>query len=414
MNIRLFFIRLLPILIIVVAIGGFKYLKSTQPESLKAEAKEKVWQVSAVTIKPKSLSPLITLYGKVESPSLVKAAAPGDSIISKVWVRAGDKVKEGQRLVQLDPRDFQSDQMQAEADKADADAQIKEFDLKHITNQKGLEVEQGLLKLAQNDVKRLERLKRSNLSSESAISSAREKLGKQELAVLSRQLEVDKYPSFRQQLIARQAKVNARLKEVSLMIKRSTVIATFDAVVVDVPVAVGDRVRISDMLVSFYPLSSIELRAAVPVRYQAELMQSLNGSQSVIAEYKVEGQGHQLKLERLAGEATPGSIDAYFSFEQAIELKVGNLIAIDLQRPLQESVVALPFKAIYGSNRVFVLEDQRLKALTVEAVGQYRDETGTSLQLVRAADLQEGDQVVITHLPNATDGLKVELVSHDT
>jgi HlyD family secretion protein len=86
-------------------------------------------------------------------------------------------------------------------------------------------------------------------------------------------------------------------------------------------------------------------------------------------------------------------------------------LKINLQRPLQHNVVAVPFTAIYGNNRIFRLQDGRMKAMEVETVGQYEDEKGKAWMLVRNPELATGVKIVTTHLPNAVDGLKVKPVA---
>ncbi|MBL7000073.1 MAG: RND transporter, partial [Gammaproteobacteria bacterium] len=64
----------LPVLILVLAGSTFSYLKASKPERKKPQASEKVWLVDVMAAAPQSLSPDLTLHGKVETPALVKAA----------------------------------------------------------------------------------------------------------------------------------------------------------------------------------------------------------------------------------------------------------------------------------------------------------------------------------------------------
>jgi len=52
-----------------------------------------------------------------------------------------------------------------------------------------------------------------------------------------------------------------------------------------------------------------------------------------------------------------------------------------------------------------------MKRLTVERVGEQILSSGKSQLLVRSPALQKGSQVIITQLPNAMDGLKVQLTN---
>ena len=68
----------------------------------------------------------------------------------------------------------------------------------------------------------------------------------------------------------------------------------------------------------------------------------------------------------------------------------------------------VPRRAIYGKDRIYKLVDDRMQRLTVERVGSYWDADGRRFELIRNESLQDGDQIIITQLPNAIDGLLVK------
>ncbi len=409
MNKRTLVLRLLPLLIIFLAMSAFAYLKMTKPERMKPVAKEKVWQVDTMEARPQTLAPTLTLFGEVETQALVNAAAPGAGLVADVLVNPGDRVTEGQKLVGMDSRDFAAAHLQAQADVADIDAQLAEHELRHKSNLQSVKEEKNLLALAKKDLTRIESLKSRNLSSESDLSDAREILGRQELSLIAKELEVARYNTTKQQLQARLGRARASLAETELAIERSEIEAGFDGVVAEVPVTNGDRVKISDVLVSLYPIDSLEVRARIPAIYQGEIQNALDRGDSLQAVAEHAGQAIRLQLLRLAGTADPSGIDAYFQVDAgATRLRIGNLIKIELQRPMQQQVIAIPFRSIYGNNRVFLLNEGRMKAIDVESVGQFETEQGDSLLLVRSDKISAGDQIIVTHLPNAVDGLKVK------
>ena len=411
MNKKQLLLRLLPVFIIVFAVSVFAYMKASKPERQKPQASEKVWQVNTMIAQRRSLAPSLTLYGEVETRSLVKAAAPGAGLVSVVMVNPGDRVVPGQLLVQMDDRDFAVANLQAKADVADIQSQLAEHELKHKANQKAVAEEKNLVGLARKEVNRITRLKNNNLSSESALSDARELLGKQELSLINKQLEVDQYETRRQQLQARLERAQAKLAETELAIERSELSAQFEGIVSEVPVSVGDRVREADVLVSLYPIDSLEIKARIPAAYQAEIQRSLNQQQTLNGQASLVGNALELTLLRLAGAADASGIDAYYSIvEGAEQLRIGNLIKLYLQRPVQNEVIAVPFRSIYGNNRLFLMKEGRMVSVTVESLGQYVDENGENALLVRSDRIQEGDLVITTHLPNAVEGLKVKKV----
>jgi len=402
--------RLLPLLIVAVAVSAFAYMKATQPERPKPQVREKVWLVETQTAQPRTIAPTLTLYGEVESSALVRTAAPGAGQVQQVFVKVGDRVTAGQPMVLIDQRDFDAAVLQAEADVADFEAQLAEHELQNTANIKTLGEERKLLQLARQEMQRIERLKNNNLSSESALNDARETLGRQELSLIQKQLDVDRYATTSNQLKARLARARANLATSRLALERSALTARFDGIVSAVAVAAGDRVRVADPLVTLYPLDSLEVRARIPATYQAEIASQLETGNGLAASARLNRQSFELQLARLAGSADPSGIDAYFKVaSEAPGLRVGNLLEINLQRPPQVGVVAVPFSAIYGNDRVFVLDDGRMRAHRVESVGQYRDPQDRAWLLVRNPSIQAGDEIIVTHLPNAVDGLKVDV-----
>lgn len=411
MNKRSLALKLLPILIIFIAVSSYSYMKSTKPERKKAVANEKVWQVNSITAELQELAPSIILYGHVETHELVRASASGGGIVQQVLVRPGQHVSKGQSLVTLDKRDFSVARSQAEADESDIKAQIDELALRHQANLKTLNQEKNLLQLAEKDLQRINRLKKNNLSSESALSDASGALGRQTLSLISRQLEVDRYQTTLSQLKARLKRAKARLAETRLALERSEVISRFDGVVAEVPVATGDLVRINDHLVSVYSLDSLEVRARIPTRYQAEVVSQLAKGGTLQAVATVSGGKIDLKLLRLAGEADPSGIDAFFKAKKGAEqLRIGNMLKMDFSRPSLSNVLAVPFRAIYGNNRLYLYRDGVMSSVDVEPQGQTVNANGDKLLLVRSSEISSGDSIITTHLPNAVDGLKVKIV----
>ena len=399
---------ILPILVLLLAAAVYFSLVNGKTERDKPALSEKVWQIEVITAQQQALSPSITLYGRIESPEQLKAAAPGSGIVEKVFVRNGARVEQGEALVIMDRRDFAASLLQAEADQRDIDNQITELKVRHQSNLESLSTERELLELADAEVVRLLKLKKQNLSADTAISSARSELGRQQLAVTSRQLDVDSYPAKLQILIARGAHAKAELDQARLAMTRSEVHAPFDAIISEVGVAAGDRVALGQMLISMFPVKRLEIRAHLPVSYIRSVQLAIADGQTLDASVPDrEDLGH-FPLLRLAGEAEATGIDVYFSIHTvSAQLRPGELLALSLELPIERGVFAVPYQAIYGNSRIYRVDEDRLQAVDVKSIGQARADDDQVLVLIRSEDIQSGDLIAITHLPNAVSGLKV-------
>ncbi len=400
---------ILPFVVLLIAGAIFFSLVNSKTEREKPVLAEKVWQVQTIRAEIGVRSPSITLYGRIESPEQLKAAAPGGGIVEKVFVRNGARVQSGQQLVKMDRRDFEAALLQAEADLRDIDNQIAELRVRHQANLASLETERNLLSLAEAEVARLLKLAQQNLSAETALNGARAELGRQQLALNSRSLDVDSYPARLQILQARRDRARAQLDQARLAMSRSDVRAPFDGIVSQVAVAAGDRVSLGQLLISLFPLQALEIRAHLPINYIESVQRAIAEGSRLEARVVKRGDLGPFRVLRLAGEAEATGIDIYFAVDAADTLlRPGELLPLNLALPAETGVYAVPFQAIYGNSRIYLVEEGRLRAVEVETVGQTRGENNQVLVLIRSDRIETGDLISITHLPNAVSGLKVE------
>lgn len=413
--------KLLKVLLpfIVIGIPGYLAYDMANSRTVKEQPqpREKIWQVEVIPALPQTLSPSIVLYGKVESPDQLKAAAPGAGIVESIRIRSGDIVSRGDVLVSLDRRDFETQRILAEAELADLNSQITELKIRHESNLLSLKTEQELLVLAEQEVARMRQLKKRNLGSDTTLSEALHALGRQQLSLHSRKLEVDSFPARLQMLEARQKQAKARISEAELTIKRGRVTAPFDGIISSVQVAVGDRVATGNILASLYPLNSLEIRAHIANDYVDQIRAAMARGESIEAKIKYNQKLVPVQLQRLSGEASSTGIDAFFASRQTeLNLRHGELLTLILSLPPRSDLIAVPFQAIYGNSRVYLNRDERLYGVDVESVGQFQADDGDIKLLIISEQISADDQIVVTHLPNAVTGLKVqaELKNNDS
>ena len=410
MNSRLLRQWLLPLILLVVVALLMFWLLSSKPQRKPPQLTEKVWQVAVTEIEPRALSPQLRLYGVVEAEDKARVTAPAAGEVAEVRVRAGDRAEAGQLLLRLSPVDFELALRQREADIADLRAQLADLDIRKRNESRALKEERDLLELAKQNLKRVERLQKNRLSSDSAISDARERLGRQQLAVIAREQSLQRLATQRQQIEARLQRAEALLEQARLNLERSAPTAPADVLVDEVPVSPGDRLRGGDLMVSWYRPDSLRVKARLPLAYREELQQALSTGAAPVAR----GLGLEFRLERLAAKASLAGIDAWLRPQSGMDrLRPGMQIELLLDRPPVERAIAVPASALYDESRLFRVVDGRMQSVAVRPVGFHVDDSGRHWRLVESDRLQPGDRVVVTHLPNASDGLKVKLVGDD-
>lgn len=406
---RKLFKLLLPLLILAAGIAIFKLLKATRPEQEAVAIQERVWRVEVEGVEPGNLAPQMALYGRVQTPNLLQMAASAPARVAEVRVRDGDKVIKGQLLARLDERDLLPGLHQAEAEVADLEAQIQSEKNRVASDRKALEQERTLLALAGDGVERARRLTKQRVGSETDLDKAEETLARQELAVSNRETSIDDHPARLQALEARLQRARAGLASIQLDFERAEVRAPFDGVVAAVEATAGDQVKKDALLLRLYAPDSLEVRARIPAPFQAEIRAALAAGTSLDASAAVGGTRIPLRLDRIAGEAHPSGVDGLFNVERGFDLlRLGQMLSLRLARPRRPNTVALPFEAVYGAGRIYKLVDGRLRGIRIESLGGIEDGNGGERLLVHSPELAAGDQVMVTHMPNAIDGLRVE------
>lgn len=384
--------RLLPLVILAIAIGGFILLKATRHAAAPIETKERVWQVESMTVEPAPLRPVLTLYGRVEAPDRIRASVPVSGRVLEVLVRDGERVKAGQALARLDPRDLEPRLAQARAD-------VEREMLRYKSDQQSLTQERRLLGLAEDALKRAEQIQAQKLSSQATTDQAREQYSRAQLSVTMREQAIAEHP-------ARLAQLKSKLAEAERDAKRGEVTAPFDARIGKVEAAAGDQLQPNQTLLTLYPSDAIYLRAKVPATQSEELRAALARGEILTARADFGGKALTARLERLSGEADARGVDALLKLDDPSGVPTGAFINATLERPTAEAVVALPFSALHGGDRVYLIQDGRLKGVTVVRIGELRAD-GVPKVLVQANELTTGAKVMTTHLPHAIDGLAV-------
>lgn len=401
---------LLPILLLAAGVLLYKTLQASRPQPAAITPVEKVWTVRTQSAHMASHQPVLTLYGRVESPRMTRLTAAVTAFVQQVYHDEGQPVRQGVLLIQLDPRDSQLQVQQREADLIAIEAQISAEHIRHQADQNALKIETRLQALSHRAVKRFENLARRKVASEEQLDDARRTLQQQALALNSRQQALNDHPNRLAQLKATRQRRQAELDSARLDLQRTRISAPFDGRIASLQAVPGDRVRSGDPLLSLYNPARLEIRAQVPDRILPAIRKALANPALLSASARLGGRQIHLRLDRLASEVDGGraGVDALFTVQKPQQLEPGRALPLQLQLPAQHNVIALPPQALYGQSRIYRIIEGRLDGLQVERIGNTTSQNGDTRILVRSPQLQPDDTIVITQLPNAITGLKVK------
>lgn len=403
---------ILPPLIIAGAAFIFIQLKATKPELPPQTPQERAWTVLATSAAPESQSPRIELYAEVENPRQVTLKASIAAEIAAVEMRAGARFNKGDLLISLDTReiDFQIQQQRAQRDALNAqlDAEI----LRHQTDIKALEIEQEISTIAQRSLERQTDLSKRNLASREQLDTAEMNFAQRRLNLVSRQQAIADHPNRVAQLEASISQIQSQIDSLELDRDRAQVVAPFEGRLNSLSVSKGDRVRSGDSMARIYPSSELEVRAQLPLKL-LPLIKMANGElRKMSASIEVDGREMLLMLDRLSAEVSAGSagVNGIFRFTDTnYAPEPGRTLSMQLNLPAIDNLIALPPVALYGTDRVYRVTDSRLEAVSVEHYGDGVSPTGDPLVLIRSEQINLGDTIITTQLPNAVSGMLVEV-----
>ncbi len=405
-------IKALPFVIVFVTLLLIIIFKLAQTQPPVKTQSETIWTVQAKQLSSSAKAPQLELYGRVESPYTADITSIINADVSSLDVNEGQLVSNGQRLILLDDTDARLAFEEKAATVAELEAQIQLEKNRYKSDTDALTLEKSLVALAEKKLKREEKTSKSNLTSQSSFDTQKQALNNQKLALITRQLNVTDHPSRLAQLEANLNRNRALAQQAQNDLVRASVLAPFDGIILKTEVSPGERVRPGEVLLQMYATDQVELRAQIPQKFIGIIKQSLADQVPLYATVKTDIGEISARLNRVSGSLSSGNhgVDALLSVDssQVNKLTIGDTLEMTLKLPAINNAYSVPVSSIYGTNRIYRIEDERLAAINVEKLGgQYID--GKQFVLVRSEKLRDGDLIITTQLPHAVSGLKVEV-----
>ncbi|MBS3804091.1 MAG: biotin/lipoyl-binding protein [Oleiphilaceae bacterium] len=406
---------LIPLLLATLTALAIWLFYTWKPAPPEIAAQERSWPVRTTTLEAQRLSPQLRLLGRVETPFRSTLTSSVTANVAAIPVLEGQAVNAGQVILELERTEVELLLAQRQADVDELLAQKKTEQNQYQADQKFLEREKALVAIAEQSLARVRRLEESNLTSQASVDEARQVLQTAELSLISRELAVANHNSRIESLDARLQRARALLEQARLDLESTEVKAPFTGVITAINVSPGERVRGGETLLNLYDNSRLEVRAQIPMRWVAEARQSLAEGTALNAEAPIGDTRHPLVLNRLSGRINPdaGGVDALFSFAEATpDVTLNRTLDVRLNLAATADTFSIPVSALYDAATVYRVRDGRLEPVEVTLAGD-RFEEGQQRLLVRSPDLESGDRILVTQLPNALRGLKVDVIEQE-
>jgi RND family efflux transporter MFP subunit len=317
---------------------------------------------------PQDLDRRIKVIGTINPARRADLAAETGGLVEAVNARPGDRVSEGDVLVQVDVERLTLELGQA---RSNADAT------------------RAQLALAEGQLQRVEQLVDRNVATTSTLEEAQSSV-----------------EGLRAQLTS----LDDNVKLVELSLRKATVMAPFDGIVTARAVEPGTVIGAGTTLVSVVDLATVELEAAAPVAAGVLLApgQTVDVSVDGIPDRVFEGT--VARINPVAAEGTR-AIPVYITMDNADGLLFGGMFATaDVVVASAPGALAVPSEAIRtdaGGAYVLTIVDDTLVRTPVTIADTWAG------GLTRVTDgLSPGDEVVMAALPELDPGDLIERVEN--
>jgi membrane fusion protein (multidrug efflux system) len=181
--------------------------------------------------------------------------------VTEVAVGDNQKVKAGDVLVRIDPRDYQTALDSAKADLENAQATAANIDAQLKEQQATIAQAQAAADFSQQEFARYNDLARTGAGSAQRQQQAQSDLASRRAALTAAQAHVDVLKTQRQQADAAIAAKTAALDQAKINLSQTTLTAPVDGVVGDRTVRQGQLVQPGTRLLTVVPMQSVYLVA---------------------------------------------------------------------------------------------------------------------------------------------------------
>lgn len=405
----------LPLLVIAAGFAGYQYFLATKPEPPRKPKAERAFNVRTALIDLVDVRPTITLYGNTVAGREVdiRALVGGRVVETSPDLREGGLAEAGAVLLKIDPLDYETELKQTKAQLDEARSKISEFKASINIAESSLAYARQQVDLAERDLARAEPLVARGATSEKTLDDRKQVLLQRKQAADQLQNEVAVWNARVAQQEAVAARLEAQLDRARQRLAETELTAPFAAYVSDVAAQVGRMVSVNDKVATLIDRDRVDVRFTLTDEQYGRIV-SADGD-LVGREVKVSwalGQttfDYMAQVERVGARisAASGGVEVFARVKTPREpqdLRPGAFVTVEVPDAKFENVLVLPSTALYEGDKVYVVEEDRLKGRAVEVVGA----KGKRL-LVRGA-FENGERVLTSRVSTPGDGVLVKEV----
>jgi RND family efflux transporter MFP subunit len=404
---------LLPVLVLVLALGGAGYLRATRPMVEPEPVTKKVWNVRATELRFADHQPVLELFGDLVAmrERTLEAPVAGRVVHVAPELVDGGRVAAGTVLVRLDPFVYEARLRELEAERRSLEADRAEIELDQRAQADLLELGRQRLEIARRDLVRYEQLEGRNVGTQAQLDTALNRVALEATAVRQVEREIESLAVRLDSLAAQTAKLEVDLERARRDLDDTSIEAPADALVAEVELAIGKEVRAFDPLARLIDTDGIQIRFTLRDAEFGRLWEAGLIGRALEADWQLGDVTFPLEgvVERIESRIDPtrAGVAVYARITGNpldAPLRPGAFLRIRLPDRLQEDVAALPATALFAESTIYAIDEGRLVPHRVEVVDR------SSGRVLVRGDIAPGWPVLTSRLAEVKPGLLVEVV----
>lgn len=416
-TIRVFVVLALALVIAVV-------LVIMRPKAERQKPVEKGLLVEVVPARTEDVEMIVETFGTVgprESLKLV-AQVGGPIVDINPAFKEGRFVKAKTLLIQIDPRTYRLAVERANVQIKQTEADLKRLEQEVINLKARINIARSDVKLAQKDYGRLKKLVERKVIAQSQLDKTEQAYlaSKERLQALENQMAL--VGPQKETLIAARDMARVMYREAELNLERSSLIAPFDAWVLEKLVEVGQHVTIGQQLGRIYSAGALDIEVRIPAKDLKWFPDDMGQQTPIFADVIFNNGGSRkvwsgrvARVKAMMDQRTRtlpmvvevDEITSSANSPEQFRLRPGMFVTVQIKGKRVRNVFVLPRHLVYPGDVVYTVKDHTLKSNSVTILRGYQD------KVIVGEGLSEGDLIVKSPLSSPSDGQAVRLNTED-
>ncbi|MCF8044615.1 MAG: HlyD family efflux transporter periplasmic adaptor subunit [Desulfarculaceae bacterium] len=409
------------VIVISCALGVAVFLVSVKSGPEKREVKEAAPLVEGMTVHKISRVMEVEAFGTVEPVKSVKISAevPGRIDYINPSFEEGGKIREGETFVRIDQRSYRYDRNSAQVRVRQARADMRKLGQEIENLESDRVLARRNLKLSENEYERVKNLSKEKYASANSLDNAeKQKLAaRMNLNDINNRLQLSDVLKAQKQNALDMALVD--LEKAKLAFEKTKVKADFDACITQKTAEQGEFVAAGQVLGVAFEKNRYKVDVRIPIdklKWLGPLQGSGDGPE---AEVEISGPAgaeagkYRAKLLRVKSsvdretrtlpltlEITPESVKKE---KEPVAIRPGVFVKCRLAGITRDNIFEIPRYLVSRGNTLFLVKDGELEKIEVGILRHFEEKVYID------QGLEEGDIVLTTQVPGASDGQKVNL-----